>query len=382
LWRPPRCSSPFQQRSWRNWRSVRRHSARATTRKAAPSTDAGVVAEAAEQASSAEAGKEEEAASEPERWAVAGWAVTGLAAVGALDCAYLTLVKLGQTKLVCPATAADSCSQVLNSSWASVGPVPLPALGFLAYAAVAALSVGPDWAERDLLWWLCLAMALVSAGLMGILIFLLKVPCVYCAASAFAAAGLLALVEIGRSRRVGRDARGDVSVAVGTTQPRRPVIALAVVDAVGAFAAATLGGKPASAGKESFYHLSQRYKPDHPPVRSSSSPAEQALAKHLTAVGAACYSAWWCPHCQEQRELFGKEAVALAPFVECSTVQRKETQVCKDKDISGYPTWIIRGKTYGGAQSLAELAEFSGFTELGKDAFPPRSEEASSYVWE
>ena len=34
-----------------------------------------------------------------------------------------------------------------------------------------------------------------------------------------------------------------------------------------------------------------------------------ALARHLKKIGAACYTAWWCPHCQEQRESFGKEAV-------------------------------------------------------------------------
>ena len=95
---------------------------------------------------------------------------------------------------------------MLNSSFASIGPLPLSALGLVAYLAVAALSVSPQ--NKDLLFWLCLTMALSSLGLTGILIFVLQAPCPYCAASAFISAMLLTLVETQRARDAAREMRG------------------------------------------------------------------------------------------------------------------------------------------------------------------------------
>lgn len=44
-------------------------------------------------------------------------------------------------------------------------------------------------------------------------------------------------------------------------------------------------------------------------IATTSSPANIELAKHLTAVNAKMYGAFWCVHCHEQKELFGQEAV-------------------------------------------------------------------------
>lgn len=294
----------------------------------------------------------------------AGFAITAVSAMGAADCAYLTMVKLGQAKLACP-IAAGACLKVLNSQWASVGPVPLAAIGCLAYLGVMGLSLTSDWPQRSLLWGLCLAMAVSSGGLMGLLIFVLETPCVFCAISAFASALLLALVETGRAR----SANGI---------PRREVLAISGLVTVSSLRAITL---PAPPGEESFRELTELYKPDHPPVRTSSSRAEVALAKHLTAVGAACYTAWWCPHCQEQRENFGREAVELAPFIQCSESNRRMKAACRAKDIDGYPTWIIDGKKYGGLRDLSELAEMTGFTKYPASSFKRRTDEQTSYIW-
>lgn len=306
-----------------------------------------------------------------EQLALPGFFMTALAGIGALDCGYLTSVKLGQTPLICPASSAAGCTQALDSSWAMVGPVPLAAIGLAAYVAVMVLSRDPDWAQRSLLWWLCFSMALASLGLMALLIFGLHAPCTFCAASALASALLLAISEAGQAR-------------VSSSEPRRAIIGLASVVAVGAFRAATM---PAAAdgGEQDYYDysdLAQRYKPEHPPLRSVSSPAEKALARHLAAVGAACYTAWWCPHCQDQREQFGIEAAALAPFVQCSAAARWQLPACRDKGIDGYPTWIIGGQKYQGIQALSELAKLTGFTEFPPEAFRPRDKEATAYIWD
>lgn len=38
-------------------------------------------------------------------------------------------------------------------------------------------------------------------------------------------------------------------------------------------------------------------------------------------------------------------------------------QQCKAADISGFPTWVIDGKSYEGDQTFDQLAEASGFKQ-------------------
>ena len=105
---------------------------------------------------------------------------------------------------------------------------------------------------------------------------------------------------------------------------------------------------------------------DPPPVTSASTPEAIALAEHLTATGAVMYSAYWCPHCHEQKELFGKEASKKLDVVECAadgTNSRKD--LCDTKAIQGFPTWEINGVLDSGVKSLGKLAELSGFQPGG-----------------
>src|SRR3989344_5960179 len=63
------------------------------------------------------------------------------------------------------------------------------------------------------------------------------------------------------------------------------------------------------------------------------------FATCLTDKGAIFYGAFWCPHCQAQKKLFGRSQRLLL-YVECSTPDAKgQLQVCKDKNIQSYPTW-------------------------------------------
>lgn len=64
------------------------------------------------------------------------------------------------------------------------------------------------------------------------------------------------------------------------------------------------------------------------------------LAMCLKEKGVTFYGAFWCPHCQEQKKLFGTKSTKLLPYVECSTPDGQgQTQVCKDAGITSYPTW-------------------------------------------
>ena len=104
-----------------------------------------------------------------------------------------------------------------------------------------------------------------------------------------------------------------------------------------------------------------------PTVTTTSSANEIALAKHLRKIGAKLYTAYWCPHCHEQKQLFGKEAYKILQkkqiIVECAADSPKgQPEVCQAAKITGFPSWIINGQTYSGVQNLEQLARISGYT--------------------
>ena len=86
-----------------------------------------------------------------------------------------------------------------------------------------------------------------------------------------------------------------------------------------------------------------------------------AFAACLKEKNVTFFGAFWCPHCQSQKKLFGNSAKRL-PYVECSTPDGKnQTQICKDENIKSYPTWrFADGSEQTGEVSLENLAEKSG----------------------
>lgn len=84
------------------------------------------------------------------------------------------------------------------------------------------------------------------------------------------------------------------------------------------------------------------------------------FAQCITNSGAIFYGAFWCPHCQAQKAMFGKSA-NLIPYEECSTPDgRGQNELCIEQDIQGYPTWeFADGSRRGGTLSLEELAELT-----------------------
>lgn len=87
------------------------------------------------------------------------------------------------------------------------------------------------------------------------------------------------------------------------------------------------------------------------------------FASCIKDSGAKFFGAFWCPHCQEQKALFGKSA-KLLPYIECSTPSGdSQTQICKDNDIASYPTWEFPGSgRVTGVLSFAELASSTSCT--------------------
>ncbi len=91
------------------------------------------------------------------------------------------------------------------------------------------------------------------------------------------------------------------------------------------------------------------------------SPAEiETLAKCLSDKGAKLYGAFWCGHCQSQKEMF-KESWKYVDYAECDPRgENPQSDLCLQKGIEGYPAWEINGKMYDGELSLKKLAEISG----------------------
>jgi len=273
-----------------------------------------------------------------------------LATIGVIDTGTITLKRWGVIgQLSCPG-GADGCDKVLNSVWGSLFGQPLSLFGFLAYATVLVLAVLPlvlkgelrsSLSERS--WW---GLFLVTGGmvvfsllLMGLLIVKIKAFCFFCVLSAVLSLSLFALSLAG----------GDWE-DLGQLVFRGVIVAL-VVGLVGLGWAASVD-RPAA--------LTTKGTP--PAVVSASTPATLALAEHLKARGAVMYSAYWCPHCHEQKELFGKEATAKLTVIECAPDGvNSQRALCEQKKIEGFPTWEINGRLDSGVKPLAKLAEWSGF---------------------
>jgi hypothetical protein len=96
-------------------------------------------------------------------------------------------------------------------------------------------------------------------------------------------------------------------------------------------------------------------------VRHKQSSRLNAFAKCLSAKGATMYGAFWCPHCADQKEMFGS-SFTYAPYIECG-IKGSQTpaQVCTDANVKHYPTWVFAdGSRVEGAHSLEFLSEQTG----------------------
>jgi thiol-disulfide isomerase/thioredoxin len=87
-------------------------------------------------------------------------------------------------------------------------------------------------------------------------------------------------------------------------------------------------------------------------------PKVEAFAQCINESGAKFYGAFWCSHCQAQKEMFGSSKKFL-PYIECSTPNGgAQLDICKEAGIEGYPTWVFAdGSELSGELSFETLAE-------------------------
>ena len=81
-----------------------------------------------------------------------------------------------------------------------------------------------------------------------------------------------------------------------------------------------------------------------------------ALVSCLKDKDFVIYGADWCPFCTKLLDMFGGKDVAEPIYVECT----EQESLCKEKEISGYPTILVNNKKYEGTRSLEGFALATG----------------------
>ena len=302
--------------------------------------------------------------------------IATLSGLGFLETTYLTLSKISGTEVACP-LSVGSCGSVLSSPYAMLwNTVPLAAAGMLAYGTVTVLSAygalqeskkssvsgaSSEVSPRGLLSLSTMGKVNLQTAVLGgsailattsaYLMFLLftEFPkdsfCPWCIASAALSVSIAAAcAQWLHGNRLVKDA----------VAPGAGIVTIALVLLTFGLGTPQANFFQANAAvTELEYH--------QPTITTDSPPGAVALAKKLRNAGARMYGAFWCSHCYEQKQMFGKEASESLPYVECFPdgwrPGEEMAAVCKDANLEGFPTWVIGSQKLPGAQAFETLEQ-------------------------
>ena len=262
------------------------------------------------------------------------WPLLALSCVGMVLTGYLTSAALvGAAVQGC--SVGGGCDTVLTSRWATLLGVPTSLWGFVGYAALAGIAWFVRRVDRHWSWAWTIAFFgfCYSVYLTVVSLTILHSACPYCLTSLALMTSILGLTTWQRPAALTR--RAWISPVAG-----RAAIAAVVILVLHANYVA----------------------PEAEPV-GPEDPAVRALAEHLKAKGVLFYGASWCPHCQEQKRMFGASARRL-PYIECNLAgpNAPQASACSQAGVQTYPTWIINGRAIvGQVMTLAQLADATGF---------------------
>jgi uncharacterized membrane protein len=285
-----------------------------------------------------------------------------VAGLGLLDTSYITYEKLtNQASGICQA----GCSTVLNSPYAEIFGQPLALFGVGAYLTVLILAIAPWVGGRERqsqltqatqlpLFLITGAMTLFSGYLMYLLTAEIQAICYFCIASALFSTTLLVLAIVGFAWE-----------SVG--QLLFPGAIAGMVTLVATLAVYA----PAQAFDPSASLIKDRSGNVFFGITTPSGDAETQLAAHLKSIGATMYGSYWCPHCCEQKQLFGQTAMKDINYIECAADgPNSQADVCAaivpevekaTGEKFGFPTWKINGQYHSGRKPLTELAQISEY---------------------
>lgn len=265
------------------------------------------------------AARSPQAATATDRW------LALLAGAGGLLSGYLFITKIQKASTFC--LWGSGCDTVQASRFGAVFGIPVSAFGLLFYGILLLVALRPMTARARWSWMLPVASGGVAASAVFVAVqqFVIRATCRLCLISAALSVVILILALARRPQ---------------AAPPRAWLWSGAAALAAVLFLA---GGYASSA-----------------PQPAATDYAE-GLARHLAATGVRLYGAYWCPHCQDQKALFGRAARSL-PYIECDArgVGGKP-QLCAEAGIRAYPTWDINGQHYEGVLPLDELARLTGY---------------------
>jgi uncharacterized membrane protein/Zn ribbon nucleic-acid-binding protein len=254
-----------------------------------------------------------------------------LSMVGILLAGYLTYTGWAGAQAAFCEEGSD-CDLVQSSRWGTFLGVPTAFWGLLTYAALAFVAVRV--ARPVVRWWRAAFLAsmgwAISAYLTAVSILVLDATCPYCLASLGVFTAIVGLLVWTRS-------------ATGSSW-RSPLVPAALV--AGLVMLAMHGNTRAPIV----------------PVEGED-PYLAGLAAALSDSGARFYGASWCPHCNEQKAMFGLSAERL-PYVECSPGGRQApaSRTCVAAGVRSYPTWVFGdGERVVSVFSPSELADRIGY---------------------
>lgn len=261
------------------------------------------------------------------------WPLLALSILGMVLTAYLSWTALsGNAVQGC--SAGGGCDIVLSSRWATLLGLPTALWGLAAYAGLAAIAfirrADRHWSYA---WTAAFFGLCYSVYLTVVSLTILQSACPYCLTSLALMTTTFALVVWQRPPELAQRSW------VGPIASRAAPAALAILLIHGA-------------------NIAPQTVPFGPEDATT-----RALAEHLTKEGVLFYGASWCPHCQEQKRIFGASANRL-PYIECSPAGRNAPQSpsCNRAGVQTYPTWVINGRAIvGEVLTLAQLAEATSF---------------------
>ena len=281
-----------------------------------------------------------------------------LSTVGIVDTGSITLKNWGLfSSLSCP--GVNGCDAVLNSPWGTLYSnnqinIPLSFAGLITYSSILFVTIiltlkilPPKEKLSKNLWWF---LYLISCGssvfsflLINIMFFKIGAFCIFCVLSAILSFSIFILTIIG-AKFDNRE----------TMLYRGITIAFIVL----------LGGliwsnqvDPSKASE-----INNPIEKSSPTITTKSSKQKIDFAKFLKENKIIMYSAYWCPHCHDQKQLFGKQAAEELTIIECAKDGKdNQYELCGQKGIEGFPSWEINNKLYSGTRDLQELVQITGY---------------------
>ena len=254
-----------------------------------------------------------------------------LSVAGILLAGYLTYTGWADAQAAFCEEGSD-CDIVQSSRWGKFLGVPTAFWGLLTYAALAFVAVRV--AHPAVRWWRAAFLAAmgwgVSVYLTAVSVLALDATCPYCLASLGVFTAILGVLVWTRT-----------SAGVSWRSPLLPSAIVAGLVML-AMHGNTSGPVVPAEGEDPYL---------------------AGLAAALSDSGARFYGASWCPHCNEQKAMFGLSADRL-PYVECSPGGRQApaSRTCTAAGVRSYPTWVFGdGERVVSVLSPSELANRIGY---------------------